>query len=324
MWTKHTYYYNHQTCKYERKKISWKASLWKGSLFLLSSAVISVSLTRYHSTLVTSSNERALQEEVVKLKAFISNFEDQLERCVENQKLIEERDDKLYRAILGMDPLSSTERNAGIGGVDKYENLKQNNSELIVLLQSKMDKLERKLLIQNRSFDRIQETVIKKINDLVSTPAIYPIPKQCARTSCGYGMRLHPIVHTRMKHEGMDFAASIGTPVYATANGYVKSACNDTGYGLHVYIDHGNGYKTLYAHLDSISVNPKQRIFRGQQIGTVGNSGQSTGPHLHYEVRYRGKKVDPKEYFVCNFSPLEYKDIREQSEKYCKTFCANF
>ena len=324
MWTRHTYYYNHQTCKYERKRVSWKALIWKCSLFFLSSAVFSVCLTRYRSTLVTSPNERALQAEVVKLKTFIDKFTDQLERCVENQKLIEERDDKLYRAILGMEPLSSTERNAGIGGVDKYENLKQNNSELIFLLQSRMDELERKLLVQNRSFDRIQQKVVKSISNLVSVPAIYPIPKQCSRTSCGYGMRLHPIVHAERIHEGIDFAAPVGTHVYATANGYIKSACNDTGYGLHVYIDHGNGYRTLYAHLSSINVNPKQRIFRGQLIGTVGNSGHSTGPHLHYEVHYRGKKVNPKEYFFCDLSPLEYKNVREQSEKYCKAFCANF
>ncbi len=129
-----------------------------------------------------------------------------------------------------------------------------------------------------------------------SIPAIIPTNGDYA--SSRFGMRIHPILKVRKMHPGMDFVTNVGTPVYAPANGKVVSVRRNGGYGLEVVIDHGYGYRTKYAHLSKSVVKRWQKVERGQMIAKTGNSGLSTGPHLHYEVSHNGRKLNPARFFI--------------------------
>ncbi len=134
--------------------------------------------------------------------------------------------------------------------------------------------------------DVLQET----IGDI---PSIYPT---FGRISDIWGTRIHPITNNLEFHYGIDIANEIGTPIYATAAGIVQSVDFDNGYGKRVIVDHGNGYRTMYAHLYNSRVKEGETVSKGQIIAMMGNSGFSTGPHLHYEVSFRGAKMNPARY----------------------------
>ena len=129
----------------------------------------------------------------------------------------------------------------------------------------------------------------------------------------GYGWRIDPIYRSRRFHAGMDFTAPTGTDIYATGNGTIQYAGWKQGYGNTVEINHGFGYLTLYAHMHKINVKPGQKVKRGEVIGLVGNTGKSTGPHLHYEVHFKGQVMNPANYYFLDLSPEEYDRMIQMS-----------
>ena len=137
----------------------------------------------------------------------------------------------------------------------------------------------------------------------------------------GYGYRIHPIYKTRKLHTGMDFSAKIGTEIYATGNGKIsKVRRSKKGYGNYVEINHGYGYKTLYAHMSKSIVKKGQKVKRGEVIGYVGNTGTSVAPHLHYEVHKNGKKIDPVNFYYNDLSTEEYSKMLEISSQNNQSF----
>lgn len=128
----------------------------------------------------------------------------------------------------------------------------------------------------------------------VSIPSANPL--EGLRMTSGYGMREHPILGGRRKHDGVDLASPVGTPIHATADGVVEKASWFGGYGLFVELDHGANMETRYGHMSRIAVAEGQRVHKGDVIGYVGSTGRSTGPHLHYEVRVNGLAVNPLAY----------------------------
>jgi murein DD-endopeptidase MepM/ murein hydrolase activator NlpD len=130
----------------------------------------------------------------------------------------------------------------------------------------------------------------------VSVPAGMPV--QNVKLSSDYGMRTHPVLGGRRNHKGIDLAGPTGTPVYATADGYVAKAERFSSYGNYIQIEHGGDFETRYAHLSGYAVAAGQQVHKGQLIGFVGTTGRSTGPHLHYEVRLAGAAVDPRPYLA--------------------------
>lgn len=146
-------------------------------------------------------------------------------------------------------------------------------------------------------------------------PAIQPVPEKFLRTmASGYGARRDPVYGTMKFHEGMDFSAPIGTPVYATADGTVRTSSWQSAYGNMVEIDHGYNYTTRYAHMSKLIAQVGKKVKRGDLIGLVGNTGKSTGPHLHYEVRYRGAPQNPVNYYFYDISPEQYDEIIRMAE----------
>ena len=227
---------------------------------------------------------------------------------------LEERDDNIYRIIFEAEPIPSTIRQAGVGGINRYKELIDGNlkrEELLVDNYIKIDELKRKLYIQTKSYDELFGMANNKENLIAAIPAIQPIyNKDLRRVASGYGMRIDPFLKVRRMHYGLDFSVKKGTPIYATADGEVviiKSSFG--GLGKHIYLDHGNGYRTVYAHLNKFNVKKGQKVKRGELIAYSGNTGRSTSPHLHYEVHKNGEKVNPINFFFNDLTPSQYEEV---------------
>jgi hypothetical protein len=213
---------------------------------------------------------------------------------------IQQRDNHIYRAIFDADTISSTMRLGGIGGVTRYPQFAGlKNSDLLIDIATKLDQVTWKTYIQSKSFDEVIDLAKNKEKMILSIPAIQPISvNDLTRISDQFGTRRDPFTRERRFHQGIDFVGPIGVPIYASGNGRVVVAeYSFFGYGNVVLIDHGFGYQTRYAHLKKIDVKLGDTVVRGQKVGSLGNSGRSTGPHLHYEVIYRNRTVDPLNYF---------------------------
>ena len=228
-----------------------------------------------------------------------------------------ERDNNIYRVYFEANPIPSEQRKAGFGGVNRYKNLEGfNNSEMIINTSKKLDILSKEMVIQSKSLDEIVKLAKNKEKMLASIPAIMPVEKgNLLRMASGYGMRMHPILKIRKMHEGMDFSAKRGTPIYASGNGKIVRAERSSTYGNVIYIDHGYGYQTRYAHMSKFAIGIKKgnKVKRGDLIGYVGSTGRSVAPHLHYEVHYKGKAVNPVNFYFGNLSAEEFAEIQEAS-----------
>ena len=183
--------------------------------------------------------------------------------------------------------------------------------DIILETYTKSDELKRKMYIQTKSYDELIELANNKEKLLASIPAIQPLSnKNLRRISSGYGRRIDPYLKVKRMHYGIDFSLTKGNDIYATADGTVKRVKSSFGgLGKHVYIDHGNGFVTLYGHLDKYLVKKGQKVKRGELIAYSGNSGRSTAPHLHYEIIKNGKKLNPVHYFFNELSPTEYEEV---------------
>ncbi|MCG8377282.1 MAG: M23 family metallopeptidase, partial [Chlorobiales bacterium] len=237
---------------------------------------------------------------------------------------IELRDENIYRTIFQADSIPNSIRRAGFGGVNRYKHLESmDNAEMVISTAKRLDIVMKQLYVQSTSFDEVISLAKRKEEMLRCTPAIMPISnRDLTRTASGWGYRLHPIYKDRRFHWGMDFSAPIGTDIYATADGKItKITTEKTGYGKRIEVDHGFGYKTLYAHLDNFNVKKGQKVKRGDVIGYVGNTGGSTAPHLHYEVHVKGKKVNPHHYyFQEDFTAEQYDKMIQISSNSNQTF----
>ncbi len=272
---------------------------------------------------VDSPKEKVQKREIEQMKLQFQLLNDHLDKVTKIIRDLEDRDDNIYRVIFEAEPIPSSIREAGIGGVNKYERLEgYTNSELIIETEKKMDKIMGQLYVQSKSYDEVFNLAKNKERMLASIPAIQPVNnKDLRRIGSYFGTRMDPFYKVRKFHEGMDFSASIGTEVYATGNGTIITSGMDIGggYGNEIIIDHGYNYQTVYAHLSRIFVKPGQTILRGQIIGYVGNSGKSTSPHLHYEVRKNGIAINPIYFFFNDISPDQFKMMLELSSRPSQT-----
>ncbi len=289
-----------------------KSKVFKGlRLFAGSVAVAVLYLWIFTSVLGYDLPKTAfLKAERARWDARIDLMNTKLDRYAETLEALRVRDDDIYRSIFGMNEIPSGVREAGIGGVDKYEfldGLEDNNRLKNTALR--LDRLTRRTYVQSKSFDEVA-SVSKTAGDMASCiPAIPPIVPDEAkyRLSSRFGYRSDPFTGNSKMHTGLDFAMKIGNPVYATGDGVVESVKFEfIGYGNSVTIDHGFGYKTIYAHLNSVKVIEGMKVKRGDCIAESGKSGRSSGPHLHYEVVYKGQKVNPANYLDMSMSVSEY------------------
>ncbi len=306
------YIFNPDTLSYEVKVISAKVRLLKGAgLFLASIAAACLYVWIYTSVLGYKLPKTVILEKInARWSAKMDIMNSQLDHYDNILAMLQVRDDDVYRSVFGMNEISDAVRNAGFGGVDRYSWLDAaRDGGVLKATMMRLDVLTKKTYVQSKSFDEVL-ALSKRAGDMASCipsiPPVNPTPGTY-RISSTFGRRTDPVTGRTASHEGVDFACDTGNPIYATADGVVESVKSEYfGYGKNVLINHGFGYKTRYAHMDEISVKVGDRIVRGKYIGTTGNTGKSTGPHLHYEVLYRNSHVNPYNYYDLTMTPEDY------------------
>ncbi len=310
------YYYDTETCKYERVKTT-TGDIILNTLGIFSLTIaMAVGLLLLYSNYFESPKELLLKNEVKEMEFYYENIQQEVKNLNQQLADMEHRDDNIYRVVLGAEPIEKSIREAGVGGVDRYSDIKEKNiihEDIVLRLHEGVDKLRRKVYIESKSQDEVVQLAESKEKLFAAIPAIQPVAnKELIGLASGFGMRIHPVYKVKKMHTGVDFAAAIGTPIYATADGIVDQLeVNFSGYGKSLGIDHGFGYRTRYAHMHGFTVRQGQRVKRGELIGYVGDTGLSTAPHLHYEVFINGQHVNPIHYFFNDLNPAEYEKLVE-------------
>lgn len=309
----HRYLLDNENLVFQEEQISFKEKIKRGLKYLSTGGGLALIIwSLFFSGIVESPEKYFLHLKndtlVSEIKVVNTKF-DSISFLLSD---IQQRDDNFYRVISEVNPISQSVRQAGFGGADRYQHLDGfDNSNLLIESTRKGDIIINQVDIQSESYDTLMYLVQTKQDKLLSIPGISPVsPNGYYRISDPYGVRIHPITKKRQMHDGIDFAASIGNSIYAVGNGKVIDVrISRTGYGNKLTISHGYGYKTLYAHMHDVFVKKGDIITRGQVIGTVGNTGRSTGPHLHYEVIYNSKKINPKSFYINDLTDSEYKEM---------------
>ncbi len=308
------YFFNPHSLRYEKVKITVLTMIGRVFGFLSASVVFGAILFVIATKYFPSASERKLQRENEEYRTQFELMSHRLDDLSGILADLQKRDDKVYREVLGADAISETERSSGFGGVDRYKKLQGfSNSDILIEITQKLDILTKKSYVQSKSYDELFNLVKNKEAQIDATPAIQPVNnKDLTRVASGFGWRTDPFYHISEMHPGIDFTAPQGTPIYATANGIIRTAeFNAGGYGNCVVINHGFGYETLYGHMSKIACRSGQKVKRGDLIGYVGSTGKSTGPHVHYEVIKNGNKIDPINYFFNDLTAADYEKMRK-------------
>lgn len=310
------YYYDTETCKYERVRTKTSDIVINALGILSLTLAMAVGMLLLYSNYFESPKELLLRNEVKEMEFYYEGLNNEVERLNKILADMEHRDDNIYRVVLGAEPIESSIRGAGVGGVDRYSDIKDKNvihEDVILKITETVDKLRRKVYIESKSQDEVVQLAEKKEKLFAAIPAIQPVAnKELIALASGFGLRIHPIYKVKKMHTGVDFAAVIGTPIYATADGLIEEVnVSFSGYGKSIEINHGFGYRTRYAHMHGFAVRKGQHVKRGELIGYVGDTGLSTAPHLHYEVFINGAHVNPIHYFFNDLNAAEYEKLIE-------------
>ena len=308
------YYYDSENLAYKRILPKKRKKFAYIMLFLLSSALFGFLsfFLLVNTSYFETPKDKIQAREIEALKLNYTVLNKKLDLMDDVLEAIENRDNNIYRIYFNTTPISEEERKAGFGGVNRYKDLQGfNNSDLIQNTTRRVDVLTKELVIQSKSLDEIVALAKQKEKLLAAIPAIQPVKNEdLKQMASGFGYRSDPFTKIRKFHYGMDFTARTGTPIYATGDGLVNKAdASLSGYGNHIQIQHGYGYKTLYAHLSKFKCRPGQRVKRGDIIGYVGSTGRSQAPHLHYEVFKNGERVNPLNFYYGSISAKEYIEI---------------
>jgi murein DD-endopeptidase MepM/ murein hydrolase activator NlpD len=312
------YKYNPDTLEYVEVKLSFWGRLKKISYYLIAAIVFSFSILSVSFYNIRKHINKEASKESQNIRQEITAFNSDLTNILNVLNDIQQRDDNIYRSIFETKPYPEHKRQLGTGGnpmkFKKYEGLK--HEEIITEIAQKIELIEKKLAAQSTSFDEVFELTKAKQDMLKSIPSIQPVSnRDLKRIASGFGYRMHPIYKILKPHPGIDFAAPKGTEIYATGDGIVERVAWTGGYGKAIMIDHGYGYKTRYAHCSKYNCRVGQKVKRGDLIGFIGNTGQSTGPHLHYEVLKNKKPINPINFFFNDLSPEEYDKVIEISSR---------
>lgn len=244
---------------------------------------------------------------------------DSLSVVVDN---IEERDRNIFAILFDSEPYDfDSEYNNQ--RVELHESLlSKSNQEMAEMLQSSLNGLEQKMQLLDESYSTLNDGVSRLGSMRNNIPSIQPVTNhELTLLTAAYGTLMHPFYRTLQEHQGVDYAIPEGTRIFATADGVVKEVKgkNSTS-GVTVVIDHRNGYTTSYSHLQSVKVKRGHRVQRGDIIALSGNSGLSLAPHLHYEVRHNGMRVNPIHYFFMELTPDEYQRIMRIAQSGMQSF----
>lgn len=315
---KEKFYYNEKTLSYEKIEVSLASRIAKASIFTVALALYTA-LVVHLAPQAPSAKEKAYLKELTELRARFQDLNAQLADMSTALENIHSRDVALYRQVLDMEPTDESVWNGGRGGNDKYADLRSlSDAELVAATSQKIARLRHQIAVSATSQDQILDKASKQQAQLQAIPSIRPIRhiEKDLKQMSGFGYRIHPVFKIAKMHTGIDFGAPTGTPIYATGSGKIVRVENKaTGYGKSVVIDHGYGYQTLYAHMSKFDCKVGQEVVKGQQIGYVGSTGTSTAPHVHYEVIFKGEKVNPLPFCTDGLTPDEYRLLVQEASK---------
>jgi murein DD-endopeptidase MepM/ murein hydrolase activator NlpD len=302
------YYYNTNTLRYEKLVTPLRVKLLRIFGFISALAVSSLIIISLYSKFVPKATDK---EAALKYEAMRDNYSTLTDKVKTLQQQIgdlEKRDNEVYRSIFEATPVSDSARTKAIEQKKEIEKIKlMSDDELGTSIAKTLDNITARATYQYQSYATIENLIKNQGDKLSSIPAIQPISnKELTRIASGFGFRIHPIYGIAKMHNGLDFTAPQGTPIYATGDGTVTTAGVGTGTGNHVIINHGYGYETVYMHMVRIKATVGQKVKRGEVIGWVGSTGASTGPHCHYEVHINGEPVDPVYFFYNDLNAEQY------------------
>lgn len=304
------YIYNPKTCRYEPVFVTSQILLRRLGRFMGISFMIGVVGLLIFNANYPSVDETMLLSRNEALYGEWNALNKKLDKASVELSALEQTDDNNYRVILDLEPLGQSVREAGVGGREK-----ENAGIKYALIKAgyeKAGKIQNRLEIEIQSFEQLQKELAYKERMWASRPAIQPLSNEdLTYLHTTYGMRKHPILGYWRDHKGLDFTAPQGSPIYATGDGTIEEAHFSDSYGQVVYIDHGFGFETRYAHMTEFIVKKGERVKRGQIIGYVGNTGLSYSTHLHYEVLFKGRQINPINFFQRDLSNKEYEKLVE-------------
>jgi murein DD-endopeptidase MepM/ murein hydrolase activator NlpD len=302
------YFYNTNTLRYEKLVTPLRVKLLRFFGFLSALAVSCLIVISLYTKFFPTTTDKEIQLKYYRLKDNFSLLNDKSKELQKQMAELEKRDNEVYRSIFEANPLSDSARTKEIE--KKKELVKvnlMNDDELGSDIAKTLNNISARAAYQFESYSTIEKLINNQENKLASIPAIQPISnKELTRIASGFGFRIHPIYGIAKMHNGLDFTAPQGTPIYATGDGTVTTAGMGTGTGNHVIINHGYGYETVYMHMVRIKTSAGAKVKRGEVIGWVGSTGASTGPHCHYEVHINGTPVDPVYFFFNDLNAEQY------------------
>jgi len=284
--------------------------------YFLASVALAILSYIVYSFFSDTPREKQLANDNIQLEEYLNKLNERYQQVTAVLEDIRQRDDHIYRTIFEAEPALNDEQEAERVVTNLYKELQDKGSVSIVDRTSNLlNDVMSDVTSVTGTFDTLINLAQDSTNLLRSIPALLPIARSSSiRVAAPFATCIHPFYKVLKMHNGVDFAASIGTPVRATADGVVKSIVSSKrGHGNTVILEHGNGYETVYAHLDAIRVLTGQKILSGAIIGTVGNTGMSVAPHLHYEVHLRGEAVDPLHYFFLDLTPLTLAELAQSA-----------
>ena len=287
------YKFNPDSLSFDKVRMGVKALFLRFLAYIIGSVIIALLYWVVFASFFDSPKEKALKREVEQMTIQYDLIHREMANIETVLDGLQKTDDNLYRTIFEAEPIPSTQREGGIGGVNRYESLEgYSNSRLVIETASRLDKIRKKVYVQSKSFDDLIDLAKRKEDMLRRIPAILPISnKDLTRTASGFGLRIHPIYKIIKFHYGMDFTAPAGTDIFATGNATVVAVLRSKrGLGNHIILDHGFGYTSIYAHLSDFNVRVGQKVQRGDVIGYVGSTGTSVANHLHYEIKLNGTR----------------------------------
>ena len=319
---KPTLVFNPANLTFEQKKVTWQYRLSYGLMILSGILVFGFVSVMVSHKIFPSPNEQNLNRRIKLLQKEYQTLDRHLEVVSEDLATLRKRDENMYRVIYQRDPIDDNIWKTTEKGTEKYDILnKESGYAVIGEILKKITIVRNTMRLQEKSYNELADLVRRKDEMLTSIPSIQPISnKDLTRIASGFGWRMHPIYRIPKRHEGIDFTAPTGTSIYVSGDGEVVSCSYEGGYGNCVIVNHGYGYKTRYAHLSAYAVRGGDRIKRGQKIGSVGNTGASVGPHLHYEVEYNDQKVDPALFFYNDLNKSQFEEIIKITNARGKSF----
>lgn len=302
------YFFNTHTLRYEKLVTPLRVKLLR-FFGVISALVVSAAIVIYlYNRFIPKPTDLEVNRKYENLKDNYKTLNEKVKSLKEQMVVLEKRDNEVYRSIFEQNPLPDSARAKLIEKQKELDKVTVMNDDVIGKdIAAQLNNLDARINYQTTSYKGIETLIKNQDVKLASIPAIQPVSnKELTRIASGFGMRIHPIYGIAKMHNGLDFTAPQGTPIYATGDGQVTTAGVGGGTGNHVIINHGYGYETEYMHMVRIKAKPGQKVKRGEVIGWVGSTGASTGPHCHYEVHVNGNPVDPVYFFYNDLNAEEF------------------